>query len=79
MRTHFYTSAESPKFGTDLTAVCGQVVPNAQPLDWFDRDNPTGKSLMCNCRKCNSASVDINRYEAIIVSGQEALVAKESA
>lgn len=79
-KTHYYYSTESPRFGEDLTAVCGQVVPKAQPAPamW-----EPGQGSLCKCDKCKDSRIELGtwkelkNYEAIILSGQESVVAAD--
>ncbi len=72
MRTHWYKSQEAPRFGQDLVAMCGQIVPKAEPVKaiW---DN-TDEDGLVNCRKCMWARWQLGeRYAAVITEGQEAM------
>ena len=67
-RSHWYTSPDPPRFGENLVALCGEVVPKAQPVPavWSD-----GEALM-TCRKCDQGRAS-ERYAAIIEAGQQAM------
>lgn len=74
MRTHWFTSPDHPAFGQDLVALCGQVVPKAQPVraiwDFSAGDEDFG---LVTCRKCNYKLGNWLRYVAVIQDGQQAL------
>lgn len=75
MRTHWFNSPDHPAFGQDLVALCGEVVPKAQPVkavwDYYDPSRlPFG---LVTCRKCNYRLGNWQRYVAVIQDGQQAL------
>lgn len=71
MRTHWFTSPDPPKFGEDLVALCGQVVPKAQPVRAiWDADELGG---LVKCRKCDQFGARNDRYAAVIQSGEESI------
>jgi len=72
MKTHWFTSAEHPEFGKDLVALCGEVVPKAQPVRaiWDSGDQDFG---LVTCWQCNRQLGNWLRYVAVIQGGQQAL------
>ena len=71
MRTHWFNSPDHPAFGQDLVALCGEVIPKAQPVKAiWDDDGPFG---LVTCRKCNYPRGNWLRYAAVIQDGQQAL------
>ena len=71
-RTHWFTSPDPPKFGEDLVALCGQIVPKAQPVNAvWDTDEDEGYGLV-KCRACDY-KIPRQRYAAVIQSGEESI------
>jgi hypothetical protein len=74
MRTHWYTSAEAPAFGQDLTALCKEVVKKAEPIKAvWDSDLSDEEFGLVTCRHCNREVSSWLRYVAVIQDGQQAL------
>ena len=72
--THFATAPEPFHFGENITAICGQVVPAAQPAAWWDNDvAELGFAHSVGCQKCNRAEWEELRYVAVIQSGEESI------
>ena len=74
MRTHWYTSQEAPRFGTDLVALCGEIIPKAQPVlaIWDHEEAEAADFGLVKCRKCSLQRAHL-RYAAVITEGQEAM------
>ena len=69
MISHWFTSPDPPKFGEDLVALCGDVVPKAQPIPamW----GPEGG--LVTCQECPRHSTRGATYLAVIQSGEESI------
>lgn len=72
-KSHFYTSAEVPEFGTDLVAVCGETVKKAESLLWATSEAVSRAQLQVSCYQCNKREFKELEYFAVIAGGQEAL------
>lgn len=75
MRTHWFTSPDPPKFGEDLVALCGDIVPKAQPVRaMWDNDSDDLEYGLVKCPECNGRLLHGEmRYAAVIQSGEESI------
>lgn len=71
MKTHWFTSPDPPRFGENLVALCGEVVPQAQPVPaLWDNEHEFG---LVSCRRCDEELCGYERYTAVIEAGQQAM------
>lgn len=77
MKYHFAYSDDPLKEGSDITAACGDVVPDGHFAAWIDQESIfkahiPGVNMSVNCRKCNSAVIR-DRFVYVVCAGQEAM------
>lgn len=78
-KTHWFVSIDHPRFDSDLRALCGAIVRNAQPVPAvWDRDDP--QYGLVKCRECDRRYQEtcspVIKYVAVICEGQEAINAE---
>jgi hypothetical protein len=66
-RIHIATSPEPLRFGENLTALCGETIGHAQPVNLAEESEPG--SALSYCRIC----FGMWRYVGQVVSGEESL------
>jgi hypothetical protein len=79
VKYHIANAAEPLKEGSDLYALCGDVVPKAAFKAFMDDVPEMLTALQMNlwgmCRKCRTLNVR-ERFIYVVVNGQEAMTAE---
>lgn len=76
MKFHFANSADPLKEGTDIQALCGEMVPKARFSASWDFNDCIGMvepKWGKECRKCHKVAEFKGRFVYVLCSGQESM------